>query len=216
MIRTFREGKDIHAAVASKVFHVPEGEVTPEMRRRAKVINFGILYGMGVTALKQNLGTDRKEAQIFHDNYFAEFPTIAGYLESVKEEARTKGFTTTLFGRRRYFPDIKSRIPFIRAAAERMAINAPIQGTATADLVKLAIRDIDRALVHATTKSKVKLLMQIHDELVYEVDDAYVKDFTHLAAECMANVIPPEFLSGKESVPLATGIGIGANYGALK
>lgn len=216
MLKTFREGKDIHAAVASKVFHVAESEVTHEMRRRAKVINFGILYGMGVTALRENLGTDRKEAQAFHDNYFAEFPTIAGYLESVKEAARTQGYTTTLFGRRRYFPDIKSRIPFIRAAAERMAINAPIQGTATADLVKLAIRDIDRALEAVKAKGNAKLLMQIHDELVYEVADAYVSDFISLAEHAMTNVIPPEFLKGIESVPLAVGVGTGPHYGALK
>src|SRR6185295_12494704 len=111
-----------------KVFGVPEKEVTPEMRRRAKVINFGILYGMGVTALQQNLGTSRKEAQEFHDAYFAGFPKIAEYTESTIEFAKKHGYTETLFGRRRYFPLLKSPLPFMRAGAERQAGNAPLQG----------------------------------------------------------------------------------------
>ena len=129
-----------------KVFHVAEKDITHDMRRRAKVINFGILYGMGVTALTQNLGTTRAEAQAFHDAYFAEFPTIKAYLDGVLETAKKKGYTETLFGRKRYFKDLRSTLPFMRAMAERMAVNAPIQGTA-ADIMKIGMRQAYEALV---------------------------------------------------------------------
>src|ERR1035437_7304817 len=139
-----------------KVFNVGEKDITHEMRRRAKVINFGILYGMGVNALKQNIGTDRKEAQIFYDNYFAQFPTIASYLETIKNFAKENGYTATLFGRKRYFPGIKSPIPFIRAMAERMATNAPIQGTATADIIKIGMKKADEVLRSGRIIKEVK------------------------------------------------------------
>jgi DNA polymerase-1 len=216
LLKVFQEGKDPHGAVASKVFHVPLEEVTHEMRRRAKVINFGILYGMGVNALRQNLNTDRKEAQEFYDNYFIEFPSIKGYLESVKALAYEKGYTETLFGRRRYFPMLKSRMPFERAMAERMVINAPIQGTATADIIKLAISKVDEMINQKGMNKSVGLLMQIHDELVYEVKDEMIESFVEEATKVMENIIPQEFVKDLVPVPLKVGVGIGENYGLLK
>ncbi len=169
LIEIFRAGKDIHASVASRVFRVPENEVTKEMRRRAKVINFGIIYGMGVNALRGNLGTTREEAQIFMDNYFETFPTIKKYFEDVVAEARRTGYTETMFGRRRYLPALQSRLPQIKASAERMAMNAPLQGTA-ADIIKLAMIKADRELEKAGFSKKVFPLLQIHDELIYEAE----------------------------------------------
>jgi len=216
LLKVFHDGKDPHGAVASKVFHVPLEEVTYDMRRKAKVINFGILYGMGVMALKQNLNTDKKEAQEFYDNYFKEFPSIRGYLEKVKSDAYEKGYTQTLFGRRRYFPLLKSRMPFERAMAERMAINAPIQGTATADIIKLAISKVDDMIKEEGLSAKAGLLMQIHDELVYEVKEDAIDDFVMKASKVMENIIPDEFVKGLTSLPLKVGVGIGDNYGSLK
>ena len=215
-VKAFEEGKDIHSAVAMKVFGVSEEDVTHDMRRRAKVINFGILYGMGVNALKENLGTDRKEAQIFYDNYFAQFPTIAGYLESIKNFAKQHGYTETLFGRKRYFPGIKSPIPFIRAMAERMATNAPIQGTATADIIKIGMKKADEALKSAGIINEVKLVLQVHDELVYEIKKEKKDEATMIIEEAMKNAIPDEFLEGKEKVPLLISVVFGKNWGELK
>ncbi len=215
LTRVFEEGKDVHSAVASKVFGVKEADVTHEMRRRAKVINFGILYGMGVTALQQNLGTSRKEAQEFYDNYFIQFPSISGYLEGVIADAKKKGYTETLFGRRRYFPGLKSPLPFIRAMAERMAINAPLQGTA-ADCIKIAIRDADKALENERLLDKAHLILQVHDELVYEVEEAVVPQISVLVENVMKNVLPREFLKNKKAVPLEVHVAVGNNWGELK
>jgi DNA polymerase-1 len=215
LIDTFEAGKDIHSAVASRVFGVKENEVTGDMRRKAKVINFGILYGMGVTALQQNLGTSRKEAQEFHDGYFASFPSIAGYMDSTTEFAKKNGYTETLFGRRRYFPLLKSPLPFLRAGAERQAGNAPLQGTA-ADLIKIAIRDADQALRNEKLIDQAHLVLQVHDELVYEVDEGAVEKVSVLVENAMKNVLPREFLKGKRTVPLEVHVSVGNNWGELK
>lgn len=215
-IKVFQEGKDIHSAVACKVFNVQESNVTSEMRRRAKIINFGILYGMGVNALRKNLGGDRKDAQIFYDNYFAEFPTIAGYLESVKEFAREHGYTETLFGRRRYFPGIKSKIPFIRAMAERMAINAPIQGTATADVIKIGMKKVYDALCKEGIEEDVRLVLQVHDELVFEVKKGLESQTRSIVEDALKNAIPKEFVKNMQSIPLEVSCGIGPSWGDLK
>ncbi len=218
LIQVFRDGKDIHSAVASRVFGVPENEVNHEMRRKAKVINFGILYGMGVTALQQNLGGTRKEAQVFYDSYFASFPKIAGYMDSITEFAKANGYTETLFGRRRYFGALKSPLPFMRAMAERQAGNAPIQGTATADCIKLAISDADEVLRSAGLINQAHLVLQVHDELVYEVEEKAVEKVSKLVEEAMKNVIKkrPEFLKGKSDVPLEVHVAVGNNWGELK
>jgi DNA polymerase-1 len=212
LISIFKSGKDIHSAVAMEVFKVVESEVTKEMRRQAKVINFGILYGMGVSALQANLGTDRQTAQQFLNAYFENFAGLAKYLEEVKKEASQNGYTETFFGRRRYFEGINSKLPFIKAAAERMAINAPIQGT-SADIIKIAMKVIDGYIKKEKLEDSVHLLMQIHDELVYEVKDEVLEKFLPEAKEIMEGVV-----SLKESlgVPIVVNSSIGQNWGELK
>jgi DNA polymerase I len=201
--------------VASRVFGVPENEVAADMRRKAKVLNFGILYGMGVTALKDNLKTDRKEAEIFYANYFKEFPTIAGYLESVKQYAREHGYTETLFGRRRQFQAILSKIPFVKAMAERMAINAPIQGSA-ADIMKLAMIHSEDMLKKAGLHSDARLLLQIHDELVYEIKDELIDKASKVIQEAMENCIPKKFLDKLETIPFTVSVASGKRMGDAK
>jgi len=215
-IRSFKQGKDIHTAVAMKVFNVNEENVTAEMRRRAKIINFGILYGMGVNALRENLGTDRKEAQIFYDNYFKQFPTIRDYLDSIKDFAKQNGYTITLFGRKRYFPAIKSPVPFIRAMAERMATNAPIQGTATADIIKIGMKKADYALKDKKLDSQAKLLLQVHDELIYEVKKDKLEEVIDIVKNSMEDIIPSKFLEGLDPVPLRVSVAYGQSWGVLK
>lgn len=195
LIDIFKTGKDVHSAVASQVFGVDEGHVTKTMRSQAKVINFGILYGMGVNALKANLGTSREDAQKFYNDYFAKFSTLALYLDRVKAEASRQGYVETFFGRRRYFEGINSKLPFIRAAAERMAINAPIQGT-EADIVKLAMIRIDDFLNSKKLKDKVHLILQVHDELVYEVKKSEVKNIVSDFKKIMESIIDPKDIFG--------------------
>ena len=180
LIRIFNSVEDVHMSVAQKVFGVKDSEVTKEMRRRAKVINFGIIYGMGVNALRANLSSagsavTREEAQRFYDQYFASFPKIKDYFEKVITQARKLGYTETLFGRRRYFPGLRSKLPFVKAMNERMAMNAPLQGTA-ADIVKLAMTAVDKMLGEEKLTDQVFLLLQVHDELLYEIKtDAVIK-----------------------------------------
>jgi DNA polymerase-1 len=195
LIDIFKTGKDVHSAVASQVFGVAETEVTKTMRSQAKVINFGILYGMGVNALKANLGTSRDDAQKFYNDYFAKFSTLASYLDRVKAEASRQGYVETFFGRRRYFEGINSKLPFIRAAAERMAINAPIQGT-EADIVKLAMIRIDDFLHSKKLTDKVHLILQVHDELVYEVKKSEVKNVVSDFKKIMESIIDPKDIFG--------------------
>jgi len=215
LIQTFKEGRDVHESVASFVFGVKQEEVTKEMRRKAKVINFGILYGMGVSALQKNLKTERKDAQEFYNNYFQTFERLAKYLEETKEFAKEHGYTETLFGRRRYFDGIKSHLPFIKAMAERMAINAPIQGTA-ADILKIAMVQIDEYLKtrekEKGKKGDVKLLMQVHDELVFECDEKMIDEIAPKIKEIMEGV-----LTDKESkgVPITVNGYAGKNWGAM-
>lgn len=163
LLAIFKNKEDVHTAVAAQVFGIDLKDVTKDMRRQAKVINFGVMYGMGVTALQKNLGTDRASAQKFYNEYFEKFSGLATYLEKTKYETAQKGYTETLFGRRRYFEGIRSKLPFIRAAAERMAINAPIQGT-EADVIKMAMIKIAEEL-------DVRMLFQVHDELVFEIKE---------------------------------------------
>ncbi len=201
MIETFKQGKDIHAAVASRVFNVAEKDVTSEMRRRAKIINFGIIYGMGISALQKQIGTDRKEAQEFYDNYFKEFGQIQSYLEATKVFARAHGYTETMFGRRRNFESINSKTPFIRAMAERMATNAPIQGTG-ADIVKLAMIHVDRYIKEKGLSDKVRLLLQVHDELIYEIEEKIFDSVKKEIETIMESVFSDCFLHLEASVPL--------------
>lgn len=195
LIEIFKEGKDVHTAVASQVFGVKADAVTKEMRVRAKTINFGVMYGMGVTALQKNIGTNRQEAQQFLDGYFNTYSGLAEYLEKVKRETAQKGYTETFFGRRRYFPDIHSKLPFMKASAERMAINAPIQGT-EADIIKLAMIEIDKFLGQKDLKNDVRLLLQVHDELVFEVKEGIVDSVAPEIKRMMEDVIDVKKTSG--------------------
>ncbi len=215
LAKVFQEKRDVHAAVSSRVFGVPESEVTGDMRRQAKVINFGILYGMGVNALKENLGTDRKTAEVFYDNYFKEFPSIRGYLDGVKDFAKRLGYTTTLFGRRRYFPMLRSPLPFIRATGERMAINAPIQGT-NADIMKLGMIRINDFVKKSKLQDSVKIVLQVHDELIYEIKEDVLEDVVKNIEEILIDIIPKEFLEGKVVVPLSVGVAISSDWGSMK
>ncbi len=212
LIEIFTEDKDVHAAVASQVFHVTEGEVTKEMRRKAKVINFGILYGKGVNALRENLGTSRAEAQEFYNNYFATFSRLAEYLEETKASAAKLGYVETFFGRRRYFEGIRSAIPFIRASAERMAINAPIQGT-QADILKLAMIKIDEELAEAGLKDEAELLLQVHDELIYEIKTDLVEKIAPMVRSVMEAIMNKKDTKG---VPLKAKAASGPSWGELE
>ncbi len=208
LLEIFRKGEDIHTAVASEVFGVPMNEVDKEMRRKAKVINFGIMYGMGVNSLKVNLNSTREEAQKYLNDYFNKFSGLARYLENVKIEAERLGFTETLFGRRRYFEGLRSKLPFIKAMAERMAINAPIQGT-EADVVKLAMVKIDEFLVKEKLEDKVKMTLQVHDELVFEVDEKIINDVTEKIKKIMETLVPLEKTGG---VVLKVEASVGDNW----
>lgn len=212
LIDIFKHGGDIHASVASEVFGVEPGEVDKEMRRHAKIINFGIIYGMGVNALRRSLGTTRAEAQQFYNEYFKKFSGLAKYLEDVKAEASRKGYTETYYGRRRYFEGLKSRLPFIRAAAERMAINAPIQGT-EADIVKIAMILIDEYISKNNLGNDVYLLLQVHDELVYEVKKEKIKEMASKFVEIMEKVLDKK---ETKEVPITANASVGKDWGALK
>jgi DNA polymerase-1 len=215
MTQIFAEKKDAHAGVASFVFGVPIDKVDREMRRRAKVINFGIIYGMGVSALRKNLGGTREEAQKFYDDYFRQFSGIKEYLESVKRYAEKNTFTLTLFGRKRSFPNINSRMPFLKNMAERTATNAPIQGTA-ADVIKLAIRFAGEDLTKAGLADKAHLVLQIHDELVYEVEDDVLEEAEKIIKQAMEGVLERSYIHYKTSVPLIVHSGFGQDLGGVK
>ncbi len=228
MTQIFCQGKDIHAGVASFVFGVPLEKVDSEMRRKAKVINFGIIYGMGVTALRKSLvrpksdsdtrseEITREEAQKFYNNYFNQFSGVRDYLEKVKIFAVKNSYTETLFGRRRYFPNINSRIPFLKNMAERTAINAPVQGTATADIIKLAIRYAEEDLKKADLLHKTHLVLQIHDELVYEVEDNVLLETEKIVKNAMQTVLERSYLRYKTVIPLVVHSGSGNSLGEVK
>lgn len=216
LIESFQRGDDVHATVASYIFSVPIENVTSDMRRAAKVVNFGILFGMGVSALQKNLGSTREEAQKFYTDYFESFPAVTAYLEASKESAKTVGYTTTLFGRRRYFPGINAGAPYLRAIAERMASNAPIQGSA-ADTIKIAIALIEQDLSKANLLEKASLVLQVHDELIYEVDASVESAVKRIIEEAMKTVFArsPIALEGP-FVPLEVATGVGTRLDELK
>ncbi len=214
LIDIFKRGEDVHTGVAVRVFGVNAEEVTSEMRRKAKVINFGILYGMGVNALRGNLGegTSREEAQEFLNAYFNTFTRLAEYLEETKAYARKFGYTETLFGRRRHFPGMQSTAPFIRAAAERMAINAPVQGTA-ADVMRVAMNEIYNYLKIENKFTDVRMLLQVHDELVFEIKDSALKSELPKLTAILEGVLRDRETYG---VPLLVESKVGPNWGELK
>jgi DNA polymerase-1 len=213
LVQVFRDERDVHTEVASQVFGVPPEHVDREMRRRAKIINFGILYGMGANALRANLGEDvsRDEAGHFIEEYFKNFAGIARYVEKTKADAARLGYTETLFGRRRYFTGFQSSLPGLRAQAERMAVNAPIQGT-QADVIKLAMIEADALIEKNGWRKDVRLLMQVHDELVFEVKADRAEEIARTLRSTMESVVDTKRLSG---VPIAAEASVGENWGEL-
>ena len=202
LIRAFQNGEDVHRATAANVFGVPPEAVTPELRRRAKEINFGIMYGMGVYGLAQRLEITPEEAQTIIQEYFVKYPGVNDFIIRTLNEARQKGYVTTLLNRRRYLPEILSENRRVREFAERTAINTPIQGTA-ADMIKVAMIRIDRRLQEEKLQSK--MIMQVHDELVFEAPEEELETLRALVAYEMANAL-------KLDVPIKVDIGIGNNW----
>ena len=208
----FKKGGDVHSAVASKIFRVSEEKITSEMRREAKIINFGVLYGMGVNSLKKNLGTSREEANNFYDNYFKTFSGVASYLEQIKIMASKRGYTETYFGRKRYYEGINSKLPYIRAAVERTAINAPIQGTA-ADIIKIAMGRTEKFLKEKELENDCNLLLQVHDELVYEIKNDLVEKIYPEIETIMENILDSKETNG---IKFLVDVSIGDNWGEMK
>lgn len=208
MIEAFRSGEDIHTRTASEVFGVAPAQVDRDMRRQAKVLNFGIIYGMGSLGFARAAGIGRDAAKKFIDEYFARFSGVAKYMERTKEEAFERGYVTTLLGRRRPLPDIASRIPQLAAQAERMAINHPIQGTG-ADLMKLAMINIERSLRSQGPECPARMLLQVHDELVFEVREDAVEATAHALATIMETVYTLD-------VPLIADAKAGLNWADMK
>lgn len=202
LLQAFKEGQDIHAATAAKIFGCPIEEVTKDMRRKAKTANFGIIYGISAFGLSQQLQSSRQEAKELIDGYFASFPKIMEFIESQKQKARQTGYAETLFGRRRYLPDINSHNATVRNFAERNAVNAPIQGTA-ADIIKIAMVNIHKRLKQDSLKAQ--MIMQVHDELNFNVPIAEV--------EAVKNIVVSEMQNAVElSVPIIADCGVGGNW----
>ena len=212
LCEVFKHGRDVHREVAAMVFGVHPDDVDVEMRRRAKVINFGILYGVGVNALRVQLGSTTAEAHKFLDDYFNTFKTLAEYLEKTKGFARKHGYTETLFGRRRQFPEMKSKLPYVRAQAERMAINAPIQGT-EGDLIKLAMISGDEMLKDEGLENDVHLVLSVHDELIYEVRASKLSAVAPRLRDVMEHVLPDKETHG---VPVTVEMKAGKDWGNMK
>ena len=202
MIEAFKNGEDIHAATAAKVFGVDSKEVTREMRSKAKAVNFGIAYGQGAFGLAQNLGIGRTEAKEIIDSYFTKYPKVKAYMDQSIETAREKGYCETIMGRILPLRDINSANGTVRSQAERIAINAPIQGSA-ADIIKLAMLDIQQFLKESDLKTK--MLLQVHDELVFDVPKVELEEVTPVIEEKMSNAF-------KLSVPLVVDSGTGENW----
>ncbi|MES2388760.1 MAG: DNA polymerase I, partial [Bacteroidota bacterium] len=202
MMQAFTDGDDIHSITASKLYKIPLAEVTTDMRRKAKTANFGIIYGISAFGLAQRLQIPRKEAVEIIDSYFAQFPKIKRYMDRVVNEGREQGYVTTILGRRRYLNDINSRNQTLRGYAERNAINAPIQGTA-ADMIKIAMINVGKAMKEQGLKSH--MILQVHDELVFDVYKPELELMTALVPELMRNALPL-------GVPMDAGVGSGENW----
>ena len=202
MLAAFRSGQDIHAATAARIFGLPIEQITKDQRRRAKTANFGIIYGISAFGLAQQLDCSRAEAKQLIDDYFAAFPRVISYIESQKELARQNGYAQTLFGRKRYLPDIRSHNATVRSFAERNAVNAPIQGTA-ADIIKMAMVSIHRRLKEENLQAQ--MIMQVHDELNFNVPEAEVERVREIVVSEMQNAV-------HLSIPLIAECGVGKNW----
>ncbi|MBP2650640.1 MAG: polymerase [Firmicutes bacterium] len=206
LLGAFRDNKDIHKTTASEVFGVPESEVTGEMRSRAKAVNFGIVYGISDYGLSRDIGVSRKEAGRYIDSYFDRYPAVKAYIDRMVADARQDGYVTTLFGRRRYLPEIHSSNFNQRSFAERTAMNTPIQGTA-ADIIKKAMLDVYRRLISEGLKSRI--ILQVHDELVLEVAEDEKEKVAILVKSAMEEAV-------NLAVPLTTEVKIGVNWAQAK
>ena len=202
LVEAFRSGKDVHAATAAKIFNVPLEQVTKEQRRQAKTANFGIIYGISAFGLAQQLDCSRSEAKALIDGYFTAFPGVIDYIDRQKELARQQGYAITLFGRKRYLPDILSHNATVRSFAERNAVNSPIQGTA-ADIIKMAMVTIHRRLKEEGLRAQ--MIMQVHDELNFNVPQCEVERVRDIVVSEMQNVV-------HLTVPLIADCGIGTNW----
>ena len=188
--QAFAEGLDIHAMTASEMFNVPIAGMPAEVRRRAKAINFGIIYGISAFGLANQLGIAREEAGAYIKKYFERFPGIRDYMEATKASCREHGYVTTLFGRKMHYPEITAKNPSLRAFNERAAINAPIQGSA-ADVIRRAMIKIEPALAEARLAERVRMLLQVHDELIFEVEDDDVEKAMPIIVSVMENATSP-------------------------
>ena len=202
LIRTFVEDQDIHTRTASEIFGLPPEEISPEMRRKAKAVNFGIIYGISAFGLAQDIGVSNAEAKRYIDQYFARYPKVRAFLTATIEQARASGYVTTLLGRKRYIPELAASAVAVRNFGERMAVNTPIQGTA-ADLIKLAMIHIHRCIAERDLGSR--MILQVHDELIFEVPDGEVPVMRDLVRVSMEGVL-------KLSVPIRVDIGVGKNW----
>ncbi|MEV3835380.1 DNA polymerase I [Aeromonas allosaccharophila] len=203
LLTAFAEGKDIHKATAAEVFGVALDAVTTDMRRSAKAINFGLIYGMSAFGLAKQLGIGRAEAQKYMDLYFERYPGVLEYMERTRQQAEAQGYVETLFGRRLYLPDIKSRNAGLRKAAERAAINAPMQGTA-ADIIKRAMINVD-SWIRGIEDESIRMLMQVHDELVFEIREEKLEEYVAIIKEKMS-------AAAELHVPLLVEAGTGDNW----
>ena len=203
LLFAFNHGEDVHAYTASIVFDVPLNEVTPQMRYQAKAVNFGILYGQQAFGLSQELSIDFKQASKFINTYFERYPKVKEYLDEMKKKARELGYASTITGRKRPIPEIDNKNPMIRNAAERLAINTPLQGTA-ADLIKIAMIKIHDAIAQSGVPAK--MILQIHDELVFEVHKDSIEPLSSMVKQTMESVFTL-------SVPLEVDISVGKNWG---
>ena len=206
MIRAFKNGEDIHSQTASKIWGIDLKDVTPEIRRAAKTINFGVTYGMGAKGLAESAEISINEAREFIQKYFEVYEGVSNFLRETKEKAYDLGYVETIFGRKRYLPEIFSPIPMVKAEAERMAINMPIQGTA-ADIIKMAMIKIHRDLPKVSPRSKI--ILQVHDELVFEAPEKDLEKVAKFVKDAMEKII-------KLKVPVIAEMKVGPSWGELK
>ena len=202
LIDAFKRGIDIHTKTASDIFHVNENEVTSKMRRIAKAVNFGIIYGISSYGLSENLGITPKEAKMFIDNYFESYPGIKEYMNKTIEKAYNDGYVKTLMGRRRYIEELKNKNVFIKKSGERIALNTPIQGT-SADIIKKAMIDISKEFKKRNIKSK--MILQVHDELVFDCLKEEVEVVSSIVKDLIENAV-------KLNVPLKVDLESGNDW----
>ena len=204
LIAAFNHGDDLHKYVAGKVFSIPPGQVSPQQRTKIKAVSYGLAYGLSAYGLSERLLIPVFEARNLMKEYFARFGNVKHYLDSLVEKARKKGYTETMFGRRRYLPDLLSENRRLREAAERMALNAPIQGSA-ADIMKIAMTDTEAELRRQNLASRI--LLQVHDELVLEIKARERETVERIVREKMGHAVNLD-------VPLTVGMGVGKNWRA--